>query len=159
MAPSPPPAPLPPPPPVLSPGSYDVSQVFGNAPAGASPGTRQTLQCALGSYVDAVTVHLSHTVAVGYTLQYVGAPVSPRKPSMPGPLRRLTRSYDIHVNRVHKSVHLCPLRSDSICVGGIAVVAAPAKLNGHNRAIGPWLHDANERHDSRVHRWAGRTLQ
>ena len=71
---SPPPAPPPPsPPPLSGAGSWDTSEVFGNAPASAAPTAPKTLQCALGSYVDAVTVHLSHTVVTGYTLQYVGA--------------------------------------------------------------------------------------
>lgn len=51
----------------------DTSEVLGNAPASAAPTAPKALQCALGSYVDAVTVHLSHTVVTGYTLQYVGA--------------------------------------------------------------------------------------
>ena len=73
-APSPPPSPPPPsPPPLSGPGSQDASEVFGNAPASEAPSNAKSLQCALGSYADALTVHLSHTVAVGYTLQYVGA--------------------------------------------------------------------------------------
>ena len=51
--------------------------MFGNAPASAAPGSAKTLRCAMGTYVNAVTVHLSHTVAVGYTLQYVGALLLP----------------------------------------------------------------------------------
>ena len=71
---SPPPAPPPPsPPPLSGAGSLDTSEVIGNAPASAAPTAPKALQCALGSYVDAVTVHLSHTVVTGYTLQYVGA--------------------------------------------------------------------------------------
>ena len=71
---SPPPAPPPrSPPPLSGPGSLDVSEVFGNAPASAAPTAAKALQCAAGSYVDAITVHLGHTAAVGYTLQYVGA--------------------------------------------------------------------------------------